>query len=140
MSGKTAIVEALTAEVRVLMVGSRQITLSVARQLDEVMPSMIKPFGRIRSNRNPGVNEIEVIGPNDIGELVRASIGYTWMTCQDDDSPQGYSGYNKRRLNSCGSCAVGDEKHKWPRYWGNCDGDKYSEWSDLPLIVLAGLR
>jgi hypothetical protein len=31
---KTAMVEVLIAEVRVLMVGSRQITLSVFRQLD----------------------------------------------------------------------------------------------------------
>lgn len=37
MSKKTtAKVETLTAQVRVLMVGNRQITLSVARQLDHV--------------------------------------------------------------------------------------------------------
>jgi hypothetical protein len=35
---KEARVEVLRAEVRVLMVGSRQVTLSVARQLDAVEP------------------------------------------------------------------------------------------------------
>jgi len=52
MSGaglKTAEVEVLTAEVRVLMVGSRQITLSVARQLDMVNLTELIPFGRIRT-------------------------------------------------------------------------------------------
>jgi hypothetical protein len=44
----TATVEVLTAEVRVLMVGSRQVTLSVARQLDWVERSELEPFGRVR--------------------------------------------------------------------------------------------
>ena len=44
---QTATVETLTAEVRVLMVGSRQITLSVAKQLDVIPLSRLKPFGRI---------------------------------------------------------------------------------------------
>lgn len=43
-----AIVTTLAAEVRVLMVGSRQVTLSVARQLDRVELSQIQPFGRVR--------------------------------------------------------------------------------------------
>ena len=41
----TATVETLTAEVRVLMVGNRQITLSVAKQLDEVPIAEIEVFG-----------------------------------------------------------------------------------------------
>ena len=47
MPTSTATVESLTAEVRVLMVGSRQVTLSVARQLDEVPTWEITPFGRM---------------------------------------------------------------------------------------------
>ena len=39
----TATVETLTASVNVLQVGSRQITLSVARQLDEVSRDEIEP-------------------------------------------------------------------------------------------------
>ena len=53
-SSTTATVETLTAEVRVLMVGNRQITLSVAKQLDVVTPldhvtNAITPFGRVRT-------------------------------------------------------------------------------------------
>lgn len=49
MSGDvaTATVETLTAEVRVLMVGSRQVTLSVARQLDWIDITQLEPFGRV---------------------------------------------------------------------------------------------
>lgn len=43
----TATVETLVAEVRVLMVGSRQVTLSVARQLDYAKLEDIDPFGRV---------------------------------------------------------------------------------------------
>lgn len=49
MSGQaTATVEVLTAEVRVLMVGSRQITLSVAKQLDTVNLYDLDPMGRVK--------------------------------------------------------------------------------------------
>lgn len=44
----TATVETLTAEVRVLMVGNRQITLSVARQLDRALRQTMEPMGRVR--------------------------------------------------------------------------------------------
>jgi hypothetical protein len=48
-NAKTATVAVLTAEVRVLMVGSRQVTLSVYRQLDRVDPMEIEieAFGRV---------------------------------------------------------------------------------------------
>ena len=55
----TATVETLVAEVRVLMVGSRQITLSVAKQLDRVHPDELEAFGRINTGDQEG---IEVIG------------------------------------------------------------------------------
>lgn len=48
---ETATVETLTAEVRVLMVGNRQITLSVAKQLDVVSLEDLKVFGRIKLGR-----------------------------------------------------------------------------------------
>jgi hypothetical protein len=38
-ASKTATVETLTAEVRVLMVGSRQVTMSVYGQLDFIDPA-----------------------------------------------------------------------------------------------------
>ena len=43
-----AVVKVLTAEVRTLMVGSRQVTLSVYGQLDHAPPEYIEPFGRVR--------------------------------------------------------------------------------------------
>lgn len=44
----SATVELLTAEVRVLFVGSRQVTLSVARQLDRISLSRLEVFGRVK--------------------------------------------------------------------------------------------
>lgn len=60
MGTNTATVETLTAEVRVLMVGSRQITLSVARQLDKVdLLDMTTVFGRVRvGNLSTGFIEV----------------------------------------------------------------------------------
>jgi hypothetical protein len=43
----TATVEVLTAEVRTLKIGSRQVTLNIYRQLDRVDPAQIEPFGRV---------------------------------------------------------------------------------------------
>lgn len=41
-------INTLTAEVRTLMVNNRQVTTSVAKQLDQVDPSRIEPMGRVR--------------------------------------------------------------------------------------------
>jgi len=74
MSGAvhTAEVEVLTAEVRVLMVGSRQVTLSVARQLDTVPLDQLVPFGRVRTGHEEW-DEGTVIGKHHAtGVLVRA--------------------------------------------------------------------
>jgi hypothetical protein len=54
MTIETAQVDTLTAEVRVLMVGNRQITQSVAKQLDTVELREMEPFGRVHlSGRGP---------------------------------------------------------------------------------------
>lgn len=50
----SATVETLTAEVRTLMVGNRQITLSVYRQLDREPYELIEPFGRVRDSQDHG--------------------------------------------------------------------------------------
>ncbi|EHK82120.1 hypothetical protein [Rhodococcus pyridinivorans] len=44
----TATVETLTAEVRVLTVGKRQITVSVAKQLDVIPVTRLTVFGRVK--------------------------------------------------------------------------------------------
>lgn len=133
----TATVEALTAEVRVLMVGSRQVTLSVARQLDLVEPNSITPFGRIAADRNPGVNQIEVIGADPDGVLVVSAMGFNWRKCV---TATVWPGPTRVRHSPCGNCSLDDEEHDWVQYWGGGDGDLYLSWRDLPLIVLAGLR
>lgn len=80
MSAHTATVEVLTAEVRVLMVGSRQITLSVFKQLDEVDEHEIEPMGRVNANKETGVVEVvgryRVVGLSRSGSLVRSAIDY----------------------------------------------------------------
>lgn len=67
-----ASVQVLTAEVRTLIVGSRQVTLSVYNQLDHVPHSSITPFGRV----NPKAadrSHIYVVGRRKRGRsLVRA--------------------------------------------------------------------
>ena len=73
----TAHVEMLTASVRTLMIGSRQITLSVAKQLDIVENYKIKPWGRVKVDslcKQYGV--VEVIGENkETGDLVISRFG-----------------------------------------------------------------
>jgi hypothetical protein len=72
----TATVETLTAEVRVLMLGSRQVTLSVYGQLDCVPHSQIEPFGRVRP-KDADRSDIWVVGrPKADGSLVRSRAPY----------------------------------------------------------------
>jgi hypothetical protein len=52
MTVAAARVDVLTAEVRALMVGSRQVTLSVYRQLDATAAEDCEPFGRVRDTRD----------------------------------------------------------------------------------------
>lgn len=113
---KTAIVETLTAEVYALMVGSRQITMSVFEQLDIVDMSKIEPFGRTRPKGS--MNRLYVVGRSkDTGALVSS---YT---------------YNPKPLPSQKGC--GDE---WMNDKERVYKKAFNEWSELPLIVLAGLR
>ena len=68
----TAHIESLTAQVRVLMVGNRQITLSVAKQLDWVPLDQLTVFGRVRLSND--VQE-QVIGATQDGTLALSDIG-----------------------------------------------------------------
>jgi hypothetical protein len=73
----TALVTTLTAEVRVLMVGNRQVTLSVHRQLDWVKDDEIEPFGRVHDKSQSdlwGSGYVFVVGRDvSTGALVKAS-------------------------------------------------------------------
>jgi len=67
---QTATVETLTAEVRVLMVSSRQVTMSVYGQLDHVEYDEIEPFGRV-TPKDAQAGDIYIIGRHaKTGELV----------------------------------------------------------------------
>ena len=71
----TATVEVLTAEVRVLMVGSRQVTLSVYRQLDRRPSDEVEPFGRVSDKQDEpkyGCRSVFVVGCDASGALVRS--------------------------------------------------------------------
>lgn len=76
----TATVETMTAEVHVLMVGKRQITLSVARQLDHIRFADIDPMGRINIGKKCSEcpdDSTHVIGRDlESGSLAIASVSW----------------------------------------------------------------
>lgn len=60
--GGTAQVKLLTAEVRTLQVGNRQVTLSVFRQLDTLLNlENFEPFGRVRDGHDD-FREVKMVG------------------------------------------------------------------------------
>jgi hypothetical protein len=114
MTITAARVEVLTAEVRVLMVGSRQVTMSVFEQLDSVAPEAIEAFGRVSSRRPHcldgwGGPVRSPYCPRDCVDVVGCDIGGTLVR-------------------SCAERGI-------PTHRGYC-----RIWLELPLIVLAGLR
>lgn len=120
MPVSTATVETLTAEVRVLMVGSRQVTLSVYNQLDCLSLGAVKPFGRVRLRGDApqdGEETIRVVGADRDGRLCASWLRHSRWT----------SGYH----------------YQDPGGWYGNDAVGESQWDtleELPLIVLAGLR
>jgi hypothetical protein len=69
---ESASVERLSAEVRVVQVGSRQITRPMYRQLDEATFGRFEPFGRVRDNkRKPRAGVLQLVGRDtETGALV----------------------------------------------------------------------
>ncbi len=139
----TAHVEVLTAEVRVLMVGSRQVTLSVFRQLDHVRPGHIEPFGRVRDGAEDGW--VQVVGRSsravDRGALVRSSISAGEQEARARRWRQAGSGGEPIWDGDVpGGGRVSPEECE--RLASICDAQARlaGEWARLPLIVLAGLR
>lgn len=122
MTAKEATVEVLTAEVRVLMVGSRQVTLSVYKQLDvAILGREFEIFGRIRAGRFAAAtgyakDVIEVVGARDgtlCASWLRRSGGLRAETSYVD--PGGQLNHD-----------VGEQV--------------WDQLEEYPLIVLAGLR
>lgn len=120
----TATVETLTAEVRVLMVGNRQVTLSVYRQLDKFTTSRplseFAPFGRVSSGT-------KYAGEDPWGRTYKATPRFEFV---GRDNP---TGALMRMIVMQWECD--------PDYIGRDAIDQLQQWeSSLPLIVLAGLR
>jgi hypothetical protein len=127
---KEAVVQVLTAEVRVLMVGSRQVTLSVFRQLDWVDWWDCEPFGRINDR---DFNYV-IIGKSTEGNLVRARIPSppAWSTLDEQYLKNDWGGRDeKQRL---------QERRRQRLLWQTTWDPVILEHKDLPLIILAGLR
>ncbi len=122
-------VQVLTAEVRTLMVGFRQVTLSVYRQLDWVEPARILPFGRVNTEKrdtDTNVEVLDVVGSAS-GILARSGTHKSSVYCDGDRRKCGrFTEPAHRSGHSYDS--FGDGQALW------------DEWSKLPLIVLAGLR
>lgn len=101
-------VERLTAEVRVLVIGKRQVTGGMYKQLDWVAPDLVEPFGRVRSSvyAMPKAH-FEVVGRHrETGCLVRsdARVDPSWSHYSPPRAP---------------------DLSNVPR-----------DWHDLPLIIL----
>lgn len=114
MSGETittAEVRALTAQVQVLKVGSRQVTLSVFRQLDRFPVSEIIPFGRVRDRDDDGL----VVGRHKKDESLCAGF-YTptrlfrgFIDVVPDDDPCSRHFFSKESFQGC--CLY--HEHRW---------------------------
>lgn len=129
MTSATATVEVLTAEVRVLMVGSRQVTLSVFAQLDSVPYQQVEPMGRVRYH-----NETWLIGKHQqTGALVRTR-------------PEVYDALGPHGVSTLVAVATGADpyggwiagQHYKPEQAKELLGEVYAMEAQ-PLIVLAGL-
>lgn len=121
MSVTTAEVQTLTAEVRVLMVGNRQVTLSVARQLDEfhlgIEPAEhFEPFGRVRT----GLKTLQLDSNLWRDTMITPQWEWVGRHAQSGDLV---------RLALGSMRDVPEEEIPLVR-----------SWVDLPLIVLAGLK
>lgn len=140
-SASESSVEVLTAEIRVLQVGSKPIALSAARQLDAVDGAAIKPFGRVRIDPKPADGLIEVIGSVN-GVLARSSARARKVECPGYAPGSSSRGYGLPqvvcRLHRDTSPVDATGRHEWTEYTPS--QKIYEAWQALPLIVLAGLR
>ena len=123
-----ASVVTMPANVRVLQFGNRQLDLALFKQLDEVMPWRLTPFGRVRSDikyRDTYVTnreaDIEVIGRGDNGDLVKAVVISTRYIPGHNSPSSSVSDEERQRY--------ADVKATWDEL---CESLRY-----LPLIAMA---
>ena len=157
----TATVEVLSAEVRVLMVGRRQVTLSVYRQLDEVSPDDIEPFGRVNDSKDNHDYIWGVGRHSDEGTLVRARLAHSRPRIDVSGLVQPRLSFGRGRV----PVGPGGVVVYWGAGWSVCcahtevtrdywpsgrmdeivclareESEGWQAVKSLPLIVLAGLR
>lgn len=86
-----ATVETLTAEVRTLVVGSRQVTLSVAKQLDVIPLDRLEVMGRVKIDKESTDRKGWVIGVDVDGSLALAKWNVDGRAAKpviwDDEGP-----------------------------------------------------
>jgi hypothetical protein len=158
-------VEVLTAEVRVLQVGPRQLTLNMVRQLDWVKPGDVKAFGRVKTGDLPPWQpqaplsgksvHIEIVG-SVAGILVRSASWHTTLTCMIGVSgtecpeaqelsreanitriaaPSNIWSSKYKEFMKAKEKVSAHRHHDWSRY--EPDQQTYDVWKALPLILLA---
>jgi hypothetical protein len=116
----TATVETLTAQVRVLMLGSRQVTLSVFRQLDHATIDDLDVIGRVRDPASCHPEMIDVVGRHKhTGALCRFALAL-------------HPNADRTNFFVRGRWLDADEAQPLINLW--------DELERLPLIVLAGLK
>ncbi|QDH93755.1 hypothetical protein HWC36_gp44 [Corynebacterium phage StAB] len=109
---KSANVTTMTATVRILQVGNRQLTKAMARQLDRVQWGELEPFGRIANwEYDESRPYVRVIGRRIAdGELVTAVV-------------------------------AGPPRYEYAPGAISSEGDpEYATAKAIPLIILGGLR
>jgi hypothetical protein len=148
MAIATATVATLTAEVRVLMVGSRQITRSVFRQLDEVPDGQCEVMGRVNED---GSNTWVVGRDRRFGNLVRAKAKLPYppsvepMSLAEKDRLRRWRDMAARHipisLSDLDRWKLLEVKYSREREWTAQAREIFSAWAEkTPLIVLAGLK
>lgn len=103
MSTTTTTVETLSAEVRTLVVGKRQITLSVFRQLDCVPLEQCQAFGRVRDK---GSDALLVGRDRDSGALVRSWYFEPWEPVMRGPFVIGPNDLGGETVTVCGSISA----------------------------------
>ena len=121
----------LTAEVRVLTVGTGRVTLSMFRQLDSVSVFNIQPFGRVRSGTLHAIDPclpkykepawLELIGRDADGDLVKAVVRSRSGVPGMETPPRYATDEVKARY------------ERWRQRWDELKPEMLA----LPLIVLA---
>jgi hypothetical protein len=157
-------VDALMAEIHVLMVGSRQVTESIVHQLDWAEATEVKPFGRVKTADIPPwkpdakgsgavSDHVEVIGAAS-GVLVRSVSWQVVMKCSAHGSgcPEGdelsmrvsfherpdmafLTWRERSELAEARRKRAEHKPHEWSDYYP--DKQTYDAWVRLSLIILA---